>query len=105
MFTRKALNKYINGFIEELKSQGYKPMKAILFGSYAYGKPNELSDIDLALWDARFKGCGTHDVEPIATLLSKYPFIELHPFAPEDTPEQNPFVHEITKKGHLITIP
>lgn len=34
--------------IEKLKSE-YKPIKIILFGSYAYGNPTEDSDIDLLI--------------------------------------------------------
>jgi len=34
--------------VEKLKSE-YKPLKIILFGSYAYGKPIEDSDIDLLI--------------------------------------------------------
>jgi len=36
---------YIPLIVEELKKA--KPEKIILFGSYAYGEPNENSDIDL----------------------------------------------------------
>ncbi|MFA5771289.1 MAG: nucleotidyltransferase domain-containing protein [Thermoplasmata archaeon] len=36
----------INKIAEKIKNQ-YKPEKIILFGSYAWGKPTEESDIDL----------------------------------------------------------
>jgi len=29
--------------------EGYRPKKVILFGSYAYGEPNEDSDVDLLI--------------------------------------------------------
>ena len=38
----------INKLVDEIKA-GYKPEKIILFGSYAWGKPNEESDIDLLI--------------------------------------------------------
>ncbi len=40
-----AENKYISLIVEKLKT--LHPYKVILFGSYAYGKPNAASDIDL----------------------------------------------------------
>lgn len=39
----------VNGQIKDLCRQmvtGFNPQKIILFGSYAYGKPNEDSDLD-----------------------------------------------------------
>ena len=38
-------------------AEQFKPQKIILFGSYAYGKPNEDSDVDLMVLDARSKEC------------------------------------------------
>lgn len=38
----------LSEIVEKLKSE-YKPLKIILFGSYAYGNPVEDSDIDLLI--------------------------------------------------------
>ncbi|ODS34973.1 MAG: hypothetical protein A7316_10920 [Candidatus Altiarchaeales archaeon WOR_SM1_86-2] len=38
----------LSEIVEKLKSE-YKPLKIILFGSYAYGNPAEDSDIDLLI--------------------------------------------------------
>jgi predicted nucleotidyltransferase len=99
MLTRKALNHRIASFVEDLKTAGYSPSRVVLFGSYAKGKPNELSDIDLAVWDNKFTGCGTVDIEPIASIISKYPLVELHTFSEDDTESNNPFVKEILRHG------
>jgi len=99
MLTRKALNQRVAGFIADLKAAGYSPSRVVLFGSYAKGKPHEFSDIDLAVWDKKFTGCGTVDIEPIASIVSKYPLLELHPFSLEDTESNNPFVKEILRQG------
>lgn len=103
MLTRKTLNQRISDFVTDLKLAGYSPTRVVLFGSYAKGKPNELSDIDLAVWDKKFTGCGTADIEPIASIVSKYPLLELHPFSEEDTENNNPFVKEILTHG-VVTI-
>ena len=36
----------IQAFVDQVASQ-FRPSKVILFGSYAYGEPNEDSDVDL----------------------------------------------------------
>ena len=99
MLTRKTLNQRISGFVTDLKLAGYSPTRVVLFGSYAKGKPNDLSDIDLAVWDKKFSGCGTEDIEPIASIVSRYPLLELHPFSETDTEDENPFVKEILRHG------
>ena len=102
MFTRKALDRYIHSFLTDLSKEGYTPARVMLFGSYAYGRPTETSDIDLAIWDEHFTGCGSEDIVPIASLISKYPSLELHTFSVDD---QNPFAEEVMKKGILIQSP
>ena len=41
-------NEMISKIAEKIRD-GYKPQKIVLFGSYAYGKPDEDSDIDLLI--------------------------------------------------------
>ena len=42
MISQSKINDIVNRIVE-----GYKPQQIILFGSFAYGTPNEDSDIDL----------------------------------------------------------
>lgn len=99
MVTRKILVNIVESFVSDLRAAGYTPAHVVLFGSYAKGHPNPTSDIDLAIWDERFVGCGTADIAPIAHLVSKYPHLEVHTFALDDTPANNPFVGEILRHG------
>jgi uncharacterized protein len=46
MVGSKRVQKIIAEVVEKIKTE-YQPEKIILFGSYAYGKPNRDSDIDL----------------------------------------------------------
>ncbi len=96
MFTRKALETTIYNFLIELKSAGYNPEKAILFGSYAKGNPNNESDIDLAVWDCKFQGIRSIDMIPILPLFRKFPQLEVHFFNPNDP---DPFEEEIVNTG------
>ena len=86
-------------FLAELKSSGYNPKEAILFGSYASGKNSEYSDIDLAIWDEKFTGCLSVDCKPLLKLLVKYQLLELHSYSLDDTADTNPFIGEIHKNG------
>ncbi|MBX2915137.1 MAG: nucleotidyltransferase domain-containing protein [Cyclobacteriaceae bacterium] len=104
MLTRKALNQRVTNFIADLNAAGYMPYRVVLFGSYAKGKPHAHSNIDLAVWDQKFTGCSTIDIEPIASIVSKYPLLELHPFSLDDTEYNNPFVKEILKQGVLSPV-
>lgn len=99
MFTRKALANYIESFLTDLKTAGYTPTKAVLFGSYAHGKPKETSDVDLAVWDKQFIGLAMVDIEPILSIISKHSRIQLHPLPEGETENENPFISEINKHG------
>lgn len=46
MITNIDVKNTINSIVEKIKRE-YKPDKIILFGSYAYGTPNDDSDIDI----------------------------------------------------------
>jgi predicted nucleotidyltransferase len=91
-----------SAFIDELLKSGLKINQAVLFGSFATGRMNENSDIDLAIWDERFSGCLSVDYNLLKTILRKYIKLEVHTFNSTDTPENNPFVHEILKTGRRL---
>lgn len=92
----------IHAFVNDIKRAGYQPTKVVLFGSYANGGVRQESDIDLAIWDDRFTGCGTIDIEPIKSIISKYPLIELHSFSTGEDDKHNPFAREILRTGVQI---
>ena len=46
MVTDRKMRKLISEVVDRIKEK-YEPEKIILYGSYAYGKPTEDSDIDL----------------------------------------------------------
>ncbi|NJM94927.1 MAG: nucleotidyltransferase domain-containing protein [Cytophagales bacterium] len=104
MLTRKAVNDIIHAFLADLAQEGYTPERAVLFGSYAYGKPKETSDIDLALWDEHFIGCLPMDVPPIVHVQSRHRPLEVHTFAAGSTEDDDPFIAEILKKGIEISL-
>jgi predicted nucleotidyltransferase len=104
MFTRATAIKQSRQFLADLKAFGLNPKRAILFGSIAKGRQHELSDIDLAVWDASFTGVLGIDYEKILPVLRPYMMLELHTFHPDETPENNPFIGEIVKTGIEIQV-
>ncbi|EKD28764.1 MAG: nucleotidyltransferase, partial [uncultured bacterium] len=76
---------------------------AYLFGSYANGKYNKYSDIDLALVSPSFSGFRFEDAKRLNPLVLKInSSIEVHPINEKDFNNPNPFVKEIIENGIKI---
>lgn len=106
MVTRRAAIKTASDYLKVLRKKGFKPTKAILFGSYAKGKPRTDSDIDLAIWDRKFTGCLAKDVEKLVFQHKiKTPhLLEIHTFNDAEDEVSNPFIGEILKNGIVIDL-
>lgn len=104
MVTVRIAKERIAGLVEELRSGGFNPSRAVLFGSVAKGTGHTLSDIDVALWDKKFTGCRPIDYEILVKFLRNYPRMELHTFPEGETADDNPFIAEIEKKGIEIKL-
>jgi predicted nucleotidyltransferase len=77
--------------------------KAILFGSYASGKYDEWSDIDLAIVSKDFVGNRFEDRNKIRKItLQVNSDISPMPYRPEDFIDSNYFVKEILETGIRI---
>ena len=95
----KSLNEYIG----ILNKNGVKVIEAVLFGSYANGSYNELSDIDIAIVSDQFEGIRFND----RNRIRKYKFevnpdIEPLPFTKKNFTKEDPFVKEILETGLRI---
>jgi predicted nucleotidyltransferase len=97
MVTIRIAKQRIISLVADLQAHGYNPSRAILFGSVAKGTAHEHSDIDVALWDAKFTGSTPHDTEAIVKILRNFPRLEVHTFPDGETAEDNPFIAEIEK--------
>ena len=67
MLSKKQIQKIVDTIVE-----GYEPEKVILFGSYANGKPDEDSDLDLAIIK-KTKKSYYHRTDLIHRLFNPYP--------------------------------
>ena len=102
MLTKRVAIDTAKQFLSELIALGYNPRKVYLFGSTVKGTTHEYSDIDLAIWDDKFRGSMTLDTKPFLKLLVKYALLEVHSFNSNDDENSNPFIGVILKEGELI---
>jgi uncharacterized protein len=98
--TKSLIRKYANQI-----AQQFSPQKIILFGSYAYGKPNEDSDVDL-LVIMSFKGRNPEKATDIwMATRPKFP-IDIMVRKPEEIKKRlamgDFFLREITEKGEVL---
>jgi len=93
----------IDKYIRALEKEHIHVQRAVLFGSHAYGKADEWSDIDIALVSDAFEGDRFDDRSKIRRItLSVSSDLSPLPFRPEDFVSENPFVKEILDKGITI---
>jgi uncharacterized protein len=102
LYNQENLKVIIDNFINQI-SKEIKIDALYLFGSYANGKPDKYSDIDLAIFSENFKGSRFTDKKKINKyILATSIDLEVHPFNTKDFTNDNPFVQEIVKTGIKI---
>jgi len=90
----------VHMFIQELEKNNIHIKQAILFGSYASGRYNDWSDIDIALVSDSFTGHRFFDRNKLRTIkLAISSAIEPLPFTPNEFNSDNPFVKRILDTG------
>ena len=93
----------IKTIVSQIKQQ-YKPEKVILFGSRAYGKPDENSDLDFAIIKDTKKSYHERLIEVRRLVRTTTP-IDFFVFTPSEAralKKNNPFVAEIFEKGKVL---
>ncbi|MFC1496735.1 nucleotidyltransferase domain-containing protein [Candidatus Margulisiibacteriota bacterium] len=90
----------LSNFINKVKKNKIKVIKAYLYGSYAKGKAREDSDIDVAIISPDFSGNRFIDSLTIIPFRRKIDSrIEPVAYKPEDFEETDPLVAEIKENG------
>lgn len=94
------IRRIIGRYLTSLRDHGFQIQDAILFGSYASGRANQWSDIDLALVSNEFEGVRFRDKNRIRKItISVSTDLEVLPFNPRDFTPNNPLVKEILDTG------
>lgn len=97
----------INQVVEKLKAE-YNPEKIFLFGSYAWGKPTDESDIDIFIVKDTAKNTRERFVEVKRIIYDPEMQVSIMPIiaTPGELNERiagrNSFIIEILEKGKLL---
>lgn len=98
--TRRVPRKQIESYCRVLARE-FHPQKIILFGSYAYGKPQLDSDVDLVVV-MPFRGSDTRKVVQMQLRVGA-PFpMDLLLWKPERTLRDDSFTHEVLTRGKVM---
>jgi len=99
----RKIERIVKLYLEQLERIGIHVQQAILFGSYATGKHDEWSDIDLAIVSKDFIGNRFEDRNKIRKITLKINSdISPMPYRPEDFNDSDYFVKEILETGIKI---
>lgn len=100
MENQKEIQKIINQIVKN-----YKPEKIILFGSFAYGKSKENSDVDLVVIKKTKKRFGARLFEVVKFIKSRMG-TDVLVYTPEEwkrgLKKNHYFLKEIKNKGKLV---
>lgn len=96
------MNPIVKNIIDQLKP--YNPEKIILFGSYAYGKPTENSDVDLVIIKNTTEPFLERQKHARSLLRTTTP-VDIFVFTPsefEKASSNNLLIMEVAKSGSII---
>lgn len=95
----------IGKFLDKVREEGIHIESAYLFGSYARGKQNKWSDIDIAVVSADIKDDNLEEMIRLTKIAYKIDTrIEPVPFRPDAFVDEDPLVWEIKKEGMALTV-
>lgn len=101
-FKKTEIKKIARALVEKIDAT-IPISQAYLFGSYAKGRADAWSDIDIALVSHKFGGIRFNDYKKIIPFLRDFPAcIEVHPFRKADFTFADLFVKEIVTSGIKI---
>jgi predicted nucleotidyltransferase len=103
---RKSEVEKIYEFVQLLKQQGVNVSKVILFGSYAKGRANPDSDIDIVIVSTQFGQDAAEEMMLLRKIALKVDsHIEPVPLSPEDLNDNySTFAQEIKRYGIEVGI-
>jgi len=100
MITKKQISKMVSDIVRKCS-----PEKIILFGSHAYGKPAEDSDVDLFVV-ANLPGLGAERIRVVLRAIEENVAVDVVVRTPEEVERslqgRDWFVQEIFQKGKVL---
>ncbi|OGW81274.1 MAG: hypothetical protein A3G33_06775 [Omnitrophica bacterium RIFCSPLOWO2_12_FULL_44_17] len=104
-YNKNQKRKLIGQVVDQIAA-GFRPQKIILFGSYAYGKVNDDSDVDLLVVMESKKRPPARAVE-VSKAIQYYPFaMDIMVRTPDEIRKRlrlkDPFFIEVIEKGKVL---
>ncbi len=100
MITRREIQAFTDHVVRQ-----FRPAAVILFGSHAYGQPNEDSDVDLMVI-MRYRGCAAQAATRIRLACPRSFPMDLLVRTPAEVRRRirmgDQFVREVTSKGIVL---
>ena len=101
---KKSVLELITTFRNILEAKGVKPLKIILYGSYAKGDYTETSDIDLVIISDDFEGKDYWERIDILTeaIYEVFAPLEVVAMTPDEWEKGTSFVREYARNGEIL---
>jgi len=96
--------KLVKSYLENLQAHHFDIKAAYIFGSYAKGKANQHSDIDLAIILSELPNPFEMEVRSMTLRQANEILIEPHLFEQQDFTPSNPFAREIIQTGIKLAL-
>jgi len=100
MLDKGTVEKIAREYAEEVKNF-LQPSAIVIFGSYVNGKPNEWSDIDIAVIVKDFQGDWLEAASKLWSLTRKVS-IDIEPHLLDENEDPSGFVEHVLKTGEYI---
>jgi predicted nucleotidyltransferase len=101
---RRSAIKLAKQFVGKCNERGLEIKKAMLFGSYVTGIPDNNSDIDLLLVSDKFSNNTLDNWKLLAPITAKLYDIEPHPYPVKRFLKGDPFVEVVKQTGIEIRV-
>jgi predicted nucleotidyltransferase len=101
MLDKEAVKGIVVDYSNEVRKM-LEPTRIILFGSHVNGKPNELSDIDVAVLVKDFEGDWSNMLTKLYGLKWADKFTDIEPHLLDENHDPSGFVEHVIKTGEVV---
>ena len=101
---KKAVKEIVDRFHQGIKARGIRPLKVILYGSYADNTDGEASDIDIVIISDDFNGMSFWERIDIMSevIYEIFAPIEAVAMTPEEWERGDSFVVDFARNGEIL---
>ncbi|MDR2591062.1 MAG: nucleotidyltransferase domain-containing protein [Oscillospiraceae bacterium] len=101
MLDQESVRKIVREYSDEVRKL-LSPTRIILFGSYVNGKPNELSDIDVAVLVKGYKADWNSMLTKLYGLKWYDDFTDIEPHLLDEEYDHSDFINHVINSGEVV---